>query len=190
MIVGGKINFRVPELAELGPMPQLFCDAQLDEFDAVDGSVFDAELSVSANGLHYYLPAILRDIHIQPTPVRGISWSDVYRAHGLPEIGTVPVAGAINVILEWMALMKLDAAAPRRRGQPKRTERWDEDREELFALILQRLNSDRGEKLVHAIESAAKLEPKRFKRAFKGRTQKAKLELARQYFYARKRELR
>ena len=62
---------------------------------------------------------------------------------------------------------RLKARAVRGRGRPRRLEAWNDDREELYARILER-RQQHGESLRDAIWSAATLDPKRFGRAFGG----------------------
>ena len=68
---------------------------------------------------------------------------------------------------------RLKARVARGRGRPRRLDAWDEDREELYARILER-RQQHGESLRDAIWSAATLDRKRFGRAFGGTRDSAK----------------
>ena len=67
-----------------------------------------------------------------------------------------------------------------RRGQPRRTARWNDTLEQFYALVLQR-RQEHGESLRDAIDSTAKLEPACFRKAFGGRPTPKRIEAAAQY---------
>jgi len=72
------------------------------------------------------------------------------------------------------------AKVPRRRGQPRRTARWNDTLEQFYALVLQR-RQEHGESLRDAIDSTAKLEPACFRKAFGGKPTGKRIEAAAQY---------
>jgi hypothetical protein len=97
----------------------------------------------------------------------GISFSGVFAAN-IMDRGNAEYRRAI-------------AEHARGRGRPRRLQRWDAVREELYARILER-QQRHAESLRDAIWSTARLEPERFRRAFGGAPTKKRLEAAVTYF--------
>ncbi len=109
----------------------------------------------------------------RPNPAGGMRWSDFFeQLRGELLGGRAPsvqlsLSGALldGVSRRWNA-ERLKAHAARRPGRPKRSDSWNDDREEIYALILRR-RQNHGDTLREAIEVANTLDSKRFRRAFK-----------------------
>jgi hypothetical protein len=162
-------------------------DAAFEQI-AVDGVVDVERMTATREGLEMQLPG--RVVTYQPiSPSPSVwQWREyfdrvVYEALGhQPAPFEISFSGALAVPI----MLRGDAEYRRAlidstRGRPRRLQRWDPIREELYARILQR-QQQHGESLRDAVWSTATLEPDRFRRAFGGRPTKRRIEAAVSYF--------
>jgi hypothetical protein len=183
----------------LGSISFVAHDAMLVVLGTVQSATVEAKnLAISRRGIEFTLSGIrnFQSLHYAPAGIRDLKWAAFFDAFGLPATARfadrdVPVGyvGAVAEVLcaTWTHSYQAAARAPKSRGRPKRNQDWNQDREELFALMLQR-QREHGESVIDSIDPASKVDSRRFRGAFKGRTMKAKLDSARQYFYSRKRD--
>lgn len=155
-----------------------------------DEPVQAEKISATRRGIEMHLPAgVAVHVPAAPTPTSR-SWSDYFDSIAREAFGgrspsfALSWSGGLGVAVaqRWSTECRREAANVRRgRGRPPRTQRWDAAREEIYARILQR-RAFWGESLRAAIDSAAKLDPKAFRRAFGGPLTKKRIEAAASYF--------
>ena len=164
--------------------------AVLGGLDSGDGSIWDAELYVSRLGICAFISALGKEAGYLPA---GDQWVSAFNSLHPPESALwggqrVPLrltgmlaAHVVRVLHDWRP-------PQRRRGGPKRAERWHHDREEFFANVLrytQDIEHGDAAKVTKAIAAAAADDPVRFGRIFSEGGQEQGLEAARRDYYRR-----
>jgi hypothetical protein len=184
--VSGSLQFFVPGcgLVSWGIAP----DATLEQVGATAGVPIVARcVTASRAGVEIRLEkSILTWI---PTRVsrESTSWPDFFDRlirGAIPNSGLekVTLSGLLAVVVTdaWGVVYGTELAETTAPGRPSRSRRWDADREEFYALVLQQRRKP-GESLRDAIDSAAKLRPEIFRRAFGGKLTRKRIEAAAQY---------
>ncbi len=138
-----------------------------------------AAIRITREGIHIDFPVPpTKSLQWVPMSLDGNSWAAMYDRCS---------ADGIDPLTEWQRLTDERLSAPRSRGRPRRSERLDKHKSEFLSWILQR-QAQHGESLVDAINSAARLHPRVFRKAFpKGRAPQ-KREAAKAYYKRRRRD--
>jgi hypothetical protein len=166
-------------------------DAILEQIGAASGGEIVAQrLTASRLGIEIHLQGkVITYVPVAPKPCAW-SWCDFFdrvakeACGGLTHSYALSFSGvlAANIMFrgdkEYRQAIAEHAGG---RGRPRRLNRWDAVREELYARIIER-QQQHSETLREAIWSTAMIEPERFQRAFGGKPTAKRIEAAATYF--------
>ena len=181
--MSGRLIFRVEGV---GTVSWNAPDATLEQLGASADIPLEAQrFTASRYGLEIHLPGRIATWVPAPAVQQGRQWSDffdtivgaaIFRPH--PAMSVAFSGGLAIAIADMWGIDYASAdAGP---GRPRRVRRWDRDREEFYALVLQQRQKP-GESLRDAIWTAATLQPAIFRRAFGGKLTNKRIEAAVQY---------